>query len=532
MNITPRRERDIRTRILRFLLLLFVVAVTPPIVSLVKLSDTSHGRQVNVAGRQRMLSQRITKEALMLAHGYGDHEAIRTSLQENANLFERAQRGLINGDAELELPPAGTPESVAQLNKVLELWGGFSRQVEVVLTAEDYSDPAVVAAVEFLSAKNPELLVEANKAVGLLETGSPRTGLMAVMQGAIVAIAVLLTGVWLLMGRSVVRPLSDVVRRLQATSGLFESNASRVSSASLSVSHSATEQASSLEETAASLEEMSSITSSNAENAAKANDIASGARRSASDGQQSMTELITAMSEITASSAEMAKIVKNIEGIAFQTNLLALNAAVEAARAGEHGKGFAVVAEEVRNLAQRAAEAARNTGALIDETGDRVDNGMRLSEKVGSTLQTITSSTHEVADLISEIATAGAEISQGIDQINRAVTEMDQVTQSNARGAEDSANAANELRAESDRLLELTGELSALIGGTVGASPDTTGSAAPGGRFGDSSRIENGSTPFGSVDATPSLVQSPGSRMSATSAEAVFPMDSGGFDEF
>ena len=227
-----------------------------------------------------------------------------------------------------------------------------------------------------------------------------------------------------------------------------------------------------------------------------------------------MRELIGAMSEITSSSVEMAKIVKNIEGIAVQTNLLALNAAVEAARAGEHGKGFAVVAEEVRNLAQRAAEAARNTGSLIDESSERIENGMRLSERVGNSLEGISTSTNRVADLIAEIATAGSEISQGIDQINRAVTEMDRVTQSNAGGAEESSAAADDLRSEAERLKTLTGELSALVGQSMSelkaSGTATAASNAPALPASD----------FGAIDSAPSLVQ-----RAPVPVEQAFPMD-------
>lgn len=515
-------QGSVRVRISILLAILLVVVVIPPAVSLVKLSDTSHASTVNIAGRQRMLSQRMTKEALLLAQG-GD-EAVRESLVKNRDLFQKSQAALVQGSAEMNVNPPGNADVDVQLRKVMDLWENYKDALNVVIATTDTESAEFQHALAYLNEHNVTLLAESNKAVGLLEAGAPNGGIRLLMQAAIGVTAGLIVLAWFLIGRLVIRPLGEVVSSLNTTTEKCRSNAGKVSWASQSVSHAATEQAASLEETAASLEQMSSITTSNADNAAKANDLASSARQGASEGQDSMGMLITAMQEITSSSAEMAKIVKNIEGIAFQTNLLALNAAVEAARAGEHGKGFAVVAEEVRNLAQRAAEAARNTGSLIDETSERIENGMRLSERVGGSLENITTSTHQVADLIAEIATAGSEISQGIDQINRAVTEMDQVTQSNARGAEEGAAASNELRNQAEQLGTLTATLQQMIGHKAGAKTSATSIAGPSAA---PMPVET------SVDEVPGLARSMASSPSpvGVSAEEAFPMDDD-FDEF
>jgi len=189
------------------------------------------------------------------------------------------------------------------------------------------------------------------------------------------------------------------------------------------------------------------------------------------------------------SSTEVAKIVKTIDEIAFQTNILALNAAVEAARAGEAGMGFAVVAEEVRNLAQRSALAAKETADKIDAALTRSDKGARISEEVSRNLNGIIDQVRELDRLISEIATASGEQSQGIEQVNTAVGQIDKVTQSNAAAAEESASASEELNAQASELNALVGNLLKLVGGERINDPlGLPGEKRPGGkRHGDNS---------------------------------------------
>jgi methyl-accepting chemotaxis protein len=188
-----------------------------------------------------------------------------------------------------------------------------------------------------------------------------------------------------------------------------------------------------------------------------------------------MVKMSKAINDIQKSAAETAKIIKVIDEIAFQTNLLALNAAVEAARAGEAGKGFAVVAEEVRNLAMRSAEAAKNTAAMIEESVQNSRNGVSIAEEVGKTLEEITAASTKVNALVGEIAAASNEQAQGIGQVNTAVTQMDKVTQSNAAAAEESASASEELAAQATQLSGVVKDLLTLVGGK--SSTDTV--AAP-----------------------------------------------------
>ncbi len=215
------------------------------------------------------------------------------------------------------------------------------------------------------------------------------------------------------------------------------------------------QQAASLEETSASLEQITATVRQSAENAQQAKQLASGSREVAERGQVVVSSTITAMSEINAASARIAEIISTIDEIAFQTNLLAVNAAVEAARAGEQGRGFGVVASEVRSLAQRSASAAKEIKGLIQDTMKKVEKGSELVNKSGEMLQGIVGSVKQVTDIVGEIAAAAKEQSIGVEQVNTAMTQMDQVTQSNAGQTEKLSATAESLAYESAHLQEV-----------------------------------------------------------------------------
>lgn len=252
----------------------------------------------------------------------------------------------------------------------------------------------------------------------------------------------------------------------------------QITTGSQSLAEGAAEQASALEEVSSSLEEMSSMTKQNAANADEAKSLAANARAGADKGQEAMQRMSEAIDKIQASAEETSKIVKTIDEIAFQTNLLALNAAVEAARAGDAGKGFAVVAEEVRNLAQRSAEAARNTADMIEESVKNAEGGVAISHEVGESLLEIADGSRKVNDLVGEIAAASNEQAQGIAQVNTAVGQMDKVTQQNAANSEESASAAEELNAQAQEL-RATVELFKISSRRQGGHPARRASAAP-----------------------------------------------------
>ena len=266
------------------------------------------------------------------------------------------------------------------------------------------------------------------------------------------------------MTRSITKPINRTIRDLTEGSSQVTSASGQISSSSQSMAEGASEQASSLEETSSSLEEMSSMTRRNAENTRQAASLSNEANEAAGQGIEAMERMADSISKIKKSSEETAKIIKTIDEIAFQTNLLALNAAVEAARAGEAGKGFAVVAEEVRNLAQRSAGAARSTSDMIEESQKNADSGVKVGEEVAKTLNEINEKVKKVNTLVNEIATSSDEQARGVDQINTAVTQMDKVTQSNASNAEETASASEELNAQAAQLNDIIGGLVKLVG--------------------------------------------------------------------
>ncbi len=284
--------------------------------------------------------------------------------------------------------------------------------------------------------------------------------------------SILVTG--FVVARSIAVPINRIIEGLTAGAEQTTSAAAQVSSASQSLAQGASEQAAALEETTSSIEEMSSMVKQNAVNAEEAKGLAATARGNAEKGTEAMTRMSTAIDDIKKSSDETAKIIKTIDEIAFQTNMLALNAAVEAARAGEAGKGFAVVAEEVRNLAQRSAEAARNTSDMIEGAVKNADNGVDISKEVAGVLEEIADGNRKVSDLVAEIAAASNEQAQGAEQINTAISQMDSVTQSNAANAEESASAAEELSAQAEELSRMVEQLRSVVGGSVSEDKATT----------------------------------------------------------
>ena len=207
-----------------------------------------------------------------------------------------------------------------------------------------------------------------------------------------------------------------------------------------------------MEETAASMEEMTATVGQNTGNAEKANDLSRQARQIAGSGSDVMQEAVKSMSQMHEASAKIADIISTIDGISFQTNLLALNAAVEAARAGEHGRGFAVVAGEVRSLAQRSADAAKEIKDLIEDSIEKIDAGTTQVNNAGDSLEEIVSSVKEVSDIVGDIAAASTEQADGIGQVNRAVTELDNTTQQNAALVEETAAASDNMNQQAIEL--------------------------------------------------------------------------------
>ncbi|WP_149355898.1 methyl-accepting chemotaxis protein [Comamonas testosteroni] len=248
--------------------------------------------------------------------------------------------------------------------------------------------------------------------------------------------------------------LVQTVRSVRQNAEGVASASSQIASGNADLSGRTEEQASALEETAASMEQLGSTVRQNADNARAANQMAVNASQVAAQGGAVVAEVVETMKGINNSSQQIADIITVIDSIAFQTNILALNAAVEAARAGEQGRGFAVVAGEVRTLAQRSAEAAKEIKALISTSVQRVEQGTQLVDKAGATMADIVSAISRVTDLMAEISAASQEQSQGVAQVGEAVTQMDQTTQQNAALVEESAAAAGALRKQAQDLVQ------------------------------------------------------------------------------
>ncbi len=254
--------------------------------------------------------------------------------------------------------------------------------------------------------------------------------------------------------------LNEILNQVAIAVDQVATGARQVSESSQSLSQAATEAASSLEEITASTHELTSQTNMNAENATQANQLAAQAKISAEKGNSEMRMMVKAMNDINESASGISKIIKAIDEIAFQTNLLALNAAVEAARAGVHGKGFTVVAEEVRNLAQRSATAAKETAEMIEESIKKTEAGAKIAEETSNALAEIVIGSTKVTDLIGEIASASKEQAQGIGQINQGLSQVDQVTQQVTASSEESASASEELSSQSLQLKQMLDKFS------------------------------------------------------------------------
>jgi methyl-accepting chemotaxis protein len=437
--------------------------------------------------------------------GFGKNTFLKTK-----HIFDTTLGALINGgraplDVDMTkfavLRRTTNPEIASRLNEVQKLWDETHSALITLLDATPDS-------AEYIDAFNKsynlnDATVKAiNETVGIYTAVSNKNSTMLLwIQGISVGTICLAIGLgWVFFARPLTNSLKELVAKLSDGAEQVSSAAGQISGSNQALAQGSSEQASLLEETSSTMEEMSIMTKRNSSNASEAANLAKKCNDSAEKGNTAVDDMCTSiekmnstsmeivesmsdsMQEINISSNQITEITKVIDGIAFQTNLLALNAAVEAARAGEHGKGFAVVAEEVRNLAQRSANAAKDTAVLIKDCVNKANNGAVLTNKCKDTLkiivenvkestnntnialQEIVSNVGQVTILTNEISTASCEQSDGVYSVNKSIQQMDSVTQQNAATAEKVASTSEEMSAQAENLLDLVGELSSQVG--------------------------------------------------------------------
>jgi methyl-accepting chemotaxis protein len=342
-------------------------------------------------------------------------------------------------------------------------------QVELEPVLVKYFE-ALDAAVAYNSKMSAEA---ARSAVGSVYAA--KTGILIGLLAAMIVSAVV---AWLLIV-STNKSLAGSLDQLSTGAEQVASASGQVATSAQSLSQGATEQAASLEETSASMEEMASMTRKNAESTQEAAGLMGDVDSRVQESNRSLADMVTSMNAIQESSQKVSKIIKTIDEIAFQTNILALNAAVEAARAGEAGMGFAVVADEVRNLAQRSAQAAKDTAGLIEESMEKAVAGVDKVQQVSASIAAITDSVTKVKGLVEEVSIASRQQAQGIDQVSQAIAQMEKVTQTTAATAEESAAASEELSAQSETVRAVVVELGALVGRRGGTAAGPSAKTAP-----------------------------------------------------
>jgi methyl-accepting chemotaxis protein len=274
----------------------------------------------------------------------------------------------------------------------------------------------------------------------------------------------LFLGIWL--GRFVIsRPLNKISDTLGNGAGQIALASNQLSGSSQEIANGATEQASSIEETTSSMEELASMVKQNVQNAKEASTLADKTANTSQSGFVQMEKMLESMNEINKASSQIQKVIKVIDDIAFQTNILALNAAVEAARAGEAGMGFAVVADEVKNLANKSAEAAKETASMIEDSIKKTGGGLDIATKLAEVFKEILTNAQKVSEMAKEVETASRQQDAGINQVNKAIVQFDEVVQANASSAEETASSAEELLAQVETLNSIVNNLVLLVTG-------------------------------------------------------------------
>ncbi len=402
----------------------------------------------------------LTKE---IADMSKEHAAFHASVKDARAAWKAGDKSRASNILWEQLHPAA--------ERVIEGFDKMNLEIEKVqkLAAQAY-DLAMNSCVE-KQRKALGNLAEAGKlndeavAVAVTEAHHDSTRAKQMSFGAIIGGLILAIFLAVTITRSIAGPLTVAIDAMRTGSQQVAAASQEISQTSQSLASGSTEQAASIEESSSALEELAGQARNNAESAQKANELMTQTSHLMESNRKAMQDTVGTMGEIKSAADKVAGIIKTIEEIAFQTNLLALNAAVEAARAGEHGKGFAVVAEEVRNLAQRSAVAAKDTAQLIGTSIQLSNRGAEMVNKAAQGLETVVGNAAKVAEMVRGIDAASREQSQGVTQINEAVAQMDKATQQAAAGAEEAAAASEELSAQAQEMLRVVAGLVRLVEG-------------------------------------------------------------------
>jgi methyl-accepting chemotaxis protein len=444
----------------------------------IRSSQADLDRSINLTGRQRYLASQVNAASFqmmslergsVLAAVVGD----RTHSDAYQQEFQKPQQQLRNSLLELE-KLSDSANSTALLRRLSADAAAAAQSQEELQQAMDKQQMDAALAI-FAQKVQPSLEEIARQANNLVQHENSELNAFAQASAASARGASLLTLLLglgaLLIGAGMLWVVHGANRSLQHLGGQLSESAAQVAGAASQVSGSgqtlargASEQAASLEETSASTEEIASITRKNADAAQEVAGLMQQSAEHSVEVNQTLDRMIDKMKEIDASSNKIARIIKVIDEIAFQTNILALNAAVEAARAGEAGLGFAVVADEVRNLAQRCAQAARDTAGLIEESIETSRDGNSRLDRMATAVRGMTDSASRVKTLVDEVNLGSQEQARGMEQISRTVLQMEKVTQQTAAGAQESASAGAELNGFASQLRTLVQEMREMVG--------------------------------------------------------------------